>query len=261
VALVLVAAGVGGFKIWSDRATQELNVAIPPASTNPASASAAPSAPPSATTTPEPASVTAARPADTLAEVRPAPQPQPQQPARPTAEPRPQTSQPRVTPTPQRPPADAPRPGAVTLPVPSPSAAVSPPQTTEAPPAPTATTPTAPAIPPSSPVESDDSLIRGVLRTYERAYETKSVDLFRSVRPGLSAAEESRLRTSFSQVDSQQVDIAVEEIRIEGRAATVRLSRRDTITSGGRRQTAASRQTLRLEKTAGAWIITEIIGR
>ncbi len=289
VALVLVAAGVGGFKIWSDRATQELNVAIPPASTNPASASAAPSAPPSATTTPEPASVTAARPADTLAEVRPAPQPQPQQPARPTAEPRPQTSQPRVTPTPQRPPADAPRPGAVTLPVPSPSAAVSPPQTTEAPPAPTptptpapslptpppaaeppaaqppprntATTPTAPAIPPSSPVESDDSLIRGVLRTYERAYETKSVDLFRSVRPGLTAAEESRLRTSFSQVDSQQVDIAIEEIRIEGRAATVRLSRRDTITSGGRRQTAASRQTLRLEKTAGAWIITEIIGR
>jgi len=81
------------------------------------------------------------------------------------------------------------------------------------------------------------------------------------VRPGLTAAEESRLRTSFSQVDSQQVDIAVEEIRIEGRAATVRLSRRDTITSGGRRQTAASRQTLRLEKTAGAWIITEIIGR
>jgi len=100
--------------------------------------------------------------------------------------------------------------------------------------------------------------VRGVLRTYERAIETKNVDLFRSVRPGLSAAEENRLRTSFSQIDSQQVDIVVEELRIDGRSATVRISRRDTIMSGGRRQTASSRQTLRMEKAAGGWIITEI---
>lgn len=97
-----------------------------------------------------------------------------------------------------------------------------------------------------------------MIRTYERAIETKSVDLFRSVRPGLSAAEENRLRTSFSQVDSQQVDIVVEDLRVEGRTATVRISRRDTITNGGRRQSASSRQTLRLEKGAGGWIITEI---
>jgi len=101
--------------------------------------------------------------------------------------------------------------------------------------------------------------VRGVIRTYERAIETKSVDLFRSVRPGLSAAEESRLRASFSQIDSQQVDVVVEELRVEGRTATARISRRDTmIMNGGRRQTASSRQTLRLEKSAGGWIITEI---
>jgi hypothetical protein len=111
------------------------------------------------------------------------------------------------------------------------------------------------------PVESDDALIRGVIRTYERAIETKNVDLFRSVRPGLSRAEEGRLRASFSQVDSQQVDIVVEELRVEGRTATVRLSRRDTVVSGGRRQNNASRQTLRFEKAAAGWIITEIIGR
>jgi len=107
-------------------------------------------------------------------------------------------------------------------------------------------------------VESDEALIRGVVRTYERAIETKSIDLFRSVRPGLSAAEENRLRTSFSQIDSQQVDITIEELRVDGRTATVRLSRRDTIMSGGRRQTAASRQNLRLEKGAAGWIITDI---
>ncbi len=91
-----------------------------------------------------------------------------------------------------------------------------------------------------------------MIRTYERAIETKSVDLFRSVRPGLSAAEESRLRASFSQIDSQQVDIVVEDLRLDGRTATVRLSRRDTIMSSGRRQTTSSRQTLRLEKGAAA---------
>ena len=112
-----------------------------------------------------------------------------------------------------------------------------------------------------SPVESDDALIRGVIRTYERAIETKNVDLFRSVRPGLSSAEEGRLRASFNQVDSQQVDIVVDDLRVDGRAATVRLSRRDTVMSGGRRQTNASRQTLRFEKAAAGWIITEIIGQ
>ena len=116
-----------------------------------------------------------------------------------------------------------------------------------------------PTLPPTSPVESDDAAIRGVIRTYERAIETKSIDLFRSVRPGLSAAEDRVLRASFSQVDSQQVDIVIEELRVDGRTANVRLNRRDTmIMSGGRRQTAMTRQTLRLEKAANGWIITDI---
>ena len=295
-ALVLVAVGVGGFKIWSDRKTQELNVALPPATTNPSTASSAsnaPTAPPPATTTPAPAPATpGVRPAETLSAARPAPQPQPQQPARSSAEPRPQASPPAVTPTPpQRPPANGPTPGPVVVPAPSPNAAATPPpQTTEAPsPAPSpapapaqpqpappaaeppavqppprnaaATPPPSATIPPTSPVETDDAAIRGVIRTYERAFETKSIDLYRSVRPGLSAAEESRLRASFSQIDSQQVDIVVDELRIDGRSATVRLSRRDTIMSRGQRQTATSRQTLRLDKAAAGWIISEIIGR
>jgi hypothetical protein len=107
-------------------------------------------------------------------------------------------------------------------------------------------------------VESDDAAIRNVIRTYERAIETKSIDLFRSVRPGLSAAEQNRLRDSFRDVDSQQVDITVESLTIDGRAATVRLSRRDTIVRRGLRQTENSRQTLRLEKSAAGWVITEI---
>jgi Protein kinase domain len=290
-ALVILALAAAGFNLWSDTASRVAVTDTPATATPPSTETTVPAPAPDRSGGIGPPATDPAvppvvpRPQDAA---RPMPQPQPQQPARPTTEPRPQATQPPVTPTPQRPPTDAPTPGAAAVPAPSPNAAVPPPpQTTEAPtptPTPTPTPvqpapappaaepqppprttasapPALPTIPPSSPVESDDALIRGVVRTYERAIETKNVDLFRSVRPGLSAADESRLRASFSQIDSQQVDIVVEELRVDGRTATVRLSRRDTFMSGGRRQTNASRQTLRFEKTAAGWIITEIIGR
>jgi serine/threonine protein kinase len=289
-AVVVIALAIAGFKLWSDTSSR---VAVAPA---PAETPVAPPVQPSPslpapTVTPPdlgPPPI-APKPQESTTSARPSSQPQP---TRPTTEPRPQTSQPGVTPTPQRP---LPSTGSVTVttPPPTPSPTLPPPpQTTEAPatapatpaqtPAPAAAQPqptpateppatqppprnaAAPppplpsTVPRTSPVESDDALVRGVIRTYERAIETKNVDLYRSVRPGLSAAEENRLRTSFSQIDSQQVDIVVEELRIEGRSATVRISRRDTIMSGGRRQTASIRQTLRMEKAAGGWIITEI---
>jgi serine/threonine protein kinase len=289
-AVVVIALAYAGFNLWSDTASR-VAVAPAPAQTPVAPpVQPSPSLPAPTVTPPElgPPPITA-KPPESTSNTRPTPQPQP---ARPTTEPRPQTSQPGVPPTPQRSPSNPPAPP-VTTTTPTPSASPAsppPPQTTEAPtppqanPAPTpppvaqpqptpaaeppatqpppratATAPTSPStIPPTSPVESDDALVRGVIRTYERAIETKNVDLFRSVRPGLSAAEENRLRTSFSQVDSQQVDIVVEDLRIEGRSATVRIQRRDTIMNGGRRQTASSRQTLRMDKAAGGWIITDI---
>jgi hypothetical protein len=113
------------------------------------------------------------------------------------------------------------------------------------------------AVPPPAAVESDDAAIRRTLATYATAVEKKDVSLFRSVRPGLSAAEEGRLRDSFRQIESQQVTLDVEEIRVEGRTATVRLSRRDNLVVGGRRQTQNSRQVLRLEKAGADWIISE----
>jgi hypothetical protein len=93
---------------------------------------------------------------------------------------------------------------------------------------------------------------------YGRAIETKNVDLFRSVRPGLSSAEEARLRDSFRQVESHQVAITVDQLRVDGRNATVRLSRLDMFVTSGRRQTQRSQQTLRLEKASAGWIITAI---
>jgi 3-oxoacyl-ACP reductase-like protein len=169
-----------------------------------------------------------------------------------TTTPPPQTTEPK-TPPPTPAPAQA---------KPEPAAAAEPPPAQPpARPAAAAPPPSQPTIPPTSPVESDDTLVRGALRTYERAIETRNVDLFRSVWPSLSAVEEATLRDSFRQVDSQQVDIIVESLRIEKGTATVLVSRRDTIVNGGRRQTAMTRQTIRLDKVATGWVITAITRR
>lgn len=283
VGILLLALVLGGFKFWSGTASRVATTE----STNATPGADAAVPPPAAAAVPP----QIARSQDATSA------PQLQQPVRRTdpkaTQPRPQAPQPPATPTSPRA-ADGPASNTIAVPAPATNAAVAPPpQTTEsqnpasststaAPAVPTppaaepraiqppvtqlprnvaSTTPAQPAVPPNVPVESDDALIRTVIRTYERAIETKNVDLFRSVRPGLSSAEENRLRASFSQVDSQQVDIVVDELRVDGRTATVRLSRRDTVISGGRRQTNASQQTLRFEKATAGWIITEIIGR
>ena len=112
--------------------------------------------------------------------------------------------------------------------------------------------------PPLSPLESDESAIRRVVATYKAALETKDVDLFRSVHPGLSAAEEVRLRASF-RLDSHQITITLDDIQVDGTTAMARISRQDVFTDGGgQRLSIPNRQTLRFEKSATGWIITSI---
>jgi len=96
-----------------------------------------------------------------------------------------------------------------------------------------------------------------VIRIYEQAIETKDIGLFRSIRPNLSRAEETVLMNSFRQIDSQEIDIKVESLRIDGRTASARLVRRDTLTTAGRRQVQNSQQTLLFQKTEAGWIISE----
>ena len=173
---------------------------------------------------------------------------------------------PAVTPAPTGTPAPAVTPApaatpAANEPVPAPASVAPSPRAGAPPPLPPPIVPRvapADAPAPAPAVETDDAAIRRTIATYQAAVEKKDLALFRSVRPGLSASEEARLRDSFRQIESQQVSITIEEIRVEGRTATARLSRQDTVVTGGRRQTQSSRQTLRLEKTGTAWIITEL---
>jgi serine/threonine protein kinase len=146
-----------------------------------------------------------------------------------------------------------PAPPAAPVPEPAPP----PPAPVQAPtPAPRAAS-TEPSQPPSPAAESDDAAIRRVIRTYEQAIETKDLALFRSIRPNLTRAAETTLMNSFRQIDSQEIDIRIESLRIDGRTATARLARRDTLITAGRRQVQNITQTLRFEKTESGWIISE----
>ena len=108
-----------------------------------------------------------------------------------------------------------------------------------------------------APAESDDAAIRRVIQTYKRAIETKNIELYRSIRPNLSRAAETTLMNSFKQIDSQQIDLRIENLRIEGRTASALIVRRDTLITSGRRQVQNSTQTLRFEKTDAGWFIAE----
>jgi serine/threonine protein kinase len=292
-ALAILIVGAGAFTIWSgrgqpaapveDRAAVEQTRPAPPP-VQPGASLPAPPALPSAVPVP-PAAVTAPQPKPAPAPpVRPenaAPRVDPRSttpprgagpsatPPQPAAAP-PSAPPAAQTPTPSPvPPAAPPPPPAQTTPPPAaenaPAVATPPPSQPE--PARPADTPAprptpaaeTPAAPPT-PAESDDAVIRRAIATYKTAIETKNLALYRSVRPGLSSAEESRLRESFRQADSQQVSITIEEIRVEGRTATARVTRQDVIVSPGRRQVQNSRQTIRFEKTATGWIITSIGG-
>jgi serine/threonine protein kinase len=224
----------------------------------------------------EPARRADARP-EPRPEARPAPPPAVarQDPLPPVTRPGASPSSPAATPPPASP-LPAPSPVESAPPPPPAPAAVAPPPSAAPPeppkverrpepavetppPAPARTEPAAPPPAAAAPVrETDEAAIRRVIATYERAIEAKDLALFRSVRPGLSADEERRLRASFDQVTRQEIDIRIEGITVTGDTATARLARQDTLETGGRSQTTRSSQTLRLARRNASWIIVEL---
>ena len=267
----------------------EISIATPTA--QPPSASTAEPSAPSTTTTPAPAVETAA-PAPAQEPRAASEQPTPPQQTRPRPTTPAETPTPRATlpppptvtpvptpgnqapaagptiPTPPPPAPSATQTAETAKPQPEPEPAAAPPPAPVQPAPPTrATAPpeaTSPAATPPaqtqaapSVAESDDAAIRRVIQTYKRAIETKDIALFRSVRPNLTRAAETVLMNSFKQIESQQIDLRVENLRIDGRTASAQIVRRDTLITAGRRQVQNSTQTLRFQKTDAGWFIAE----
>lgn len=101
----------------------------------------------------------------------------------------------------------------------------------------------------------DEAAIRRVVADYGRAIETKGLALFKTAKPNMSKEETDRLQKAFTSIKSQEVVIAIQSVEVEGRSATVRISRRDTLDHS---IIAAFPQTLILEKGPAGWTIREI---
>jgi serine/threonine protein kinase len=108
-----------------------------------------------------------------------------------------------------------------------------------------------------SAVEDDDA-IRRTVETWARAIETKSLALYRSVKPNLSGDEQRRIEQGFRAVSSQRVEITSLRIEHRGQQVLVRLRRHDTFVADGREQTSDIQQTLTLVRSGSGWVISEI---
>lgn len=142
------------------------------------------------------------------------------------------------------------------LPVPPPTAAPTPPAAvTLAPSAPPSLTiPPRPTPMAAFGAAAEEATVRKTVDDYARAIQARDIELFRAVKPNLSADEEKRLRAIFKQYKSYKVSITVSSIRFEGSEAKVRVSRQDTIDGNP----FVLQQVLTMARGPGGWTIREI---
>jgi len=110
------------------------------------------------------------------------------------------------------------------------------------------------SAPPPAPALGDEPAIRKVIEDYKRAIESKNLELFRAVKPSLSAVEEKALRDLFKSGARQQLNLTVESVEVEGGQAKVRTSRQDSIDG---RQQKKVQQTFNLTKAPSGWVIRD----
>ncbi len=101
----------------------------------------------------------------------------------------------------------------------------------------------------------DETAIRKVIADYARAIENKDVDLFKTVKPSLSADEEKRARNAFASIQSQVVRITFLSIDLKENQAVVKVTRRDTINGS---IPGSFPQTFTMSKGRTGWVIDEI---
>jgi len=104
-------------------------------------------------------------------------------------------------------------------------------------------------------VSGPEAGVHRVISSYGRAIETQDVKLFRSLMPDIGDEAETRLRESFRTIGSQQVDMTIDSIDIDGDTATIRVSREDTI--DGRRMKLIA-QNFHLVRRSSGWRIQSL---
>jgi serine/threonine-protein kinase len=158
-----------------------------------------------------------------------------------------------VAPTPAAPP-----PQPVT---PPPEAPVqSPPAAVPGPPIPALTRnpPAASQVTPSTPRAFEDE-VRELVRRYEQALESRSIDSLKRIWPSLQGAQETAVRQEFAQTRRIDVDIEGLEVSVSGSTAIVTFLRRYQLTTvDGQRPLTNSRTTMNARRVGGEWLIERV---
>ena len=101
---------------------------------------------------------------------------------------------------------------------------------------------------------TEEATVRKTVADSARAIQATDIELFRAVKPNLSADEEKRLRGIFKQFKSYKVSVTVSSIQFEGTEAKVRVARQDTIDGNPIRL----QQLLTMTRGPSGWTIRDI---
>ena len=107
-------------------------------------------------------------------------------------------------------------------------------------------------------LEADREAVREVLRRYEVALETRSLDALKTIWPGMKKEFLEGYKEAFSFSRSWEVSIQVLDTQVVGDTATVVCRRRDSILTKDKQQLQDERSmTFKLIKLKNSWFIEE----
>lgn len=101
--------------------------------------------------------------------------------------------------------------------------------------------------------------VRDLLRRYEQALESRSLEAIRRVWPSLSGPQEDALRREFQQTRRIEVDIDDPHITLSGGTGTVVFVRRYHLTTvDGQRLDRNSRTTMSVRRAGSDWVVDRV---
>lgn len=112
----------------------------------------------------------------------------------------------------------------------------------------------------SAPVAADDAqAVRATLMRFSQAFTQKDPNQLAAVWPNLNKQELNKIRTSFRDADSIQMDLKISDPQIDGAHASVTCLRSlQYIFKGGIRKSESGTVTIQLSKQAGQWVIESV---
>lgn len=113
-----------------------------------------------------------------------------------------------------------------------------------------------PAKNPEPPAAAHEEGVRDLVRRYEQALESRSIDALKKLWPSLSGAQEDAMRNEFLHARRIDVDVTITDVAVSGTTATATFVRRYQLsTVDGQQLLRNSRTTLSARRAGSDWVI------